>query len=390
MTRDNERPLLSLVAILKNERSCIGRTLDSVKPWVDRWYVLDTGSTDGTQKFVLESMQPLSGVLVEEPFVDFAASRNRVLELVETHVNPLPIFTLMLSADEVLVGGDKLREYLEAHRDAPHGAYTIWLHSGGSSRTLSPRIFRTSGGWRYVGDPHEVPEGPVGERIGPTIPGVSIIHEATDPERRLKRMMEYDLPRLQTRAYNEAAELEERAHAIFLLGQTYEAIANAHPKGSMSWAEHRLKALQLYQLRSTLGDDPLKSSYAYFCFLNVANQLGFLYTHEEMIARLEMLSKVNPHLPEIRYMMAVHAAQLDTRRGLFLAEEAAKVARKANEMIAAGDQTLYLPTDQRVEWLSYLLAAGCAKATGNMVRACSLAKRGIEAGGPPDNFSEFV
>jgi glycosyltransferase involved in cell wall biosynthesis len=51
-----ERQLLSIVAIVKNEVSNFGKTLASVLPVIDRWTVLDTGSTDGTQSLVMGTL----------------------------------------------------------------------------------------------------------------------------------------------------------------------------------------------------------------------------------------------------------------------------------------------------------------------------------------------
>ena len=39
---------LDLVMIVRDEARCIGRCLESARPWVDRMLVLDTGSRDDT------------------------------------------------------------------------------------------------------------------------------------------------------------------------------------------------------------------------------------------------------------------------------------------------------------------------------------------------------
>jgi hypothetical protein len=40
------RPLIEFVVIFKNEAASIAETIKSVKPYVDRYTILDTGSTD--------------------------------------------------------------------------------------------------------------------------------------------------------------------------------------------------------------------------------------------------------------------------------------------------------------------------------------------------------
>ena len=67
---DIMQPLLGLVMIVKNEARGIVDTLASVIPFVDRWTILDTGSTDGTQDLIRQHVGP-DGQLFEEPFVDF-------------------------------------------------------------------------------------------------------------------------------------------------------------------------------------------------------------------------------------------------------------------------------------------------------------------------------
>ncbi|MGW8788902.1 glycosyltransferase, partial [Heyndrickxia sporothermodurans] len=43
------RKTICLSMIVKNEASVIRRCLDSVRPLIDTWVIIDTGSTDGTQ-----------------------------------------------------------------------------------------------------------------------------------------------------------------------------------------------------------------------------------------------------------------------------------------------------------------------------------------------------
>ena len=92
-------PLLSLVMIVKDEATSLRRTLESVRGAADRALILDTGSTDGTQALARQLfVEVLPGELHEEPFVDFATTRNRSLELCAGQ----SVFALILSGDETL------------------------------------------------------------------------------------------------------------------------------------------------------------------------------------------------------------------------------------------------------------------------------------------------
>ncbi len=387
------RPLLAFVAILKNEVENIRRTLESVKPFVDQWTVLDTGSVDGTQDLVRDVMAGVPGVLFQEPFVDFATSRNRVLKLHESGDQSAE-FTLMLSGDETLEGGAALREFLEAKRgEAEFGAYCVDVWSGDVAHWLFPRVLRTDARWQYYGDVHEVPLSPdLQQSSGPTILGVRVVHRASDPERKFRRLREYDLPRLTRRAAAVDYSLEERAQSIWFLGQTHEALAEEHEPGIPGgmWLEHKLMAMALYRKRAELGDDQLKSSYAYLCSLKVADTIGFIYTHQEILQRLQIVVGMNPKLPEAHYMIALHEAHLDARRGLFLAEKAAEIAREATAAAASGDQTLYMPLDSRVEWVALGLAADCARILKREDKARKLAEQAVAAGAPRHKFEDFL
>lgn len=94
-----------MAMIVRNEARCITRCLESVRPWVDRMVVLDTGSTDQT----MELARKAGALVYEMPWPDsFAEARNRSLELADADWN------LVIDADEWIVsGGKNLRSWCE-------------------------------------------------------------------------------------------------------------------------------------------------------------------------------------------------------------------------------------------------------------------------------------
>ena len=62
--KDSSRPLLEFVMLVKNEAKSIVETINSVKDHVDRWTILDTGSTDGTQDLIREAFQGVGSKLL--------------------------------------------------------------------------------------------------------------------------------------------------------------------------------------------------------------------------------------------------------------------------------------------------------------------------------------
>lgn len=85
--------------IVKNETQVIERCLKSVKPLIDYWVIVDTGSTDGTQEMIKNFMRDIPGELHEKPFVDFSYSRNHALSLAKGKAD----YILFIDADEVLI-----------------------------------------------------------------------------------------------------------------------------------------------------------------------------------------------------------------------------------------------------------------------------------------------
>jgi len=61
------RQNLFLNMIVKNEAQVIARCLTSVRPIIDYWVIVDTGSTDGTQETIRTLTGDLPGELHERP-----------------------------------------------------------------------------------------------------------------------------------------------------------------------------------------------------------------------------------------------------------------------------------------------------------------------------------
>src|SRR4051812_47601975 len=132
--------LLTLSMIVKDEAKTLERTLVSAAPFIDRWVILDTGSTDGTQDVIRRALAGVPGELHEEPFVDFSTSRNRALDLAGLATE----FVMWLDADDELTGGRALRTFLErerGQRGPEREAYFVRVEMG--IRFDSPRVARS-------------------------------------------------------------------------------------------------------------------------------------------------------------------------------------------------------------------------------------------------------
>lgn len=142
-------PTISAVLIAKDEARCIARCLQSVKPFVDRMLVLDTGSTDGTPDLAKACGAELHHLAWPN---DFAAARNHALDLADAD------WTLTIDADEwIASGGELLRSWCQA----PVRLGAVCVHSeersapGAGRRNWMPRLLPR--GVRYAGRVHEQP-----------------------------------------------------------------------------------------------------------------------------------------------------------------------------------------------------------------------------------------
>ncbi len=150
-------PLLVVVLMVKNEADAIVPTLKPfVDGGVDAFFIFDTGSTDRTienaKEYLLASNVRFG--IVQEPFVDFATSRNRGLDLAQ-EVFPNSVFMLMPDAEWYIKNVQGLLEFCKQEIDTSEPAYLIRIASMDID-FYTPRLIRTKGGLRFVGEVHEV------------------------------------------------------------------------------------------------------------------------------------------------------------------------------------------------------------------------------------------
>jgi hypothetical protein len=196
--------------IVKNETRVIKRCLDSVRPFITSWLIVDTGSTDGTQALIRRELAGVPGELHERPWKNFGFNRTEALRLAEGKAD----YLLIMDADEELEvpPGFVMPELvadqyllLHRHRSSPE---TTWELGTLVKMTLP---------WRYEGVLHEgivcdAPHRAVSLR-GPTVWG------HFDSARNVDPIAKY----ANDAAILEAALLEEPKNAryVFYLGQSY-------------------------------------------------------------------------------------------------------------------------------------------------------------------------
>lgn len=218
-------PLLVLVLMVKNEENVMQATL---KPFLDTacddkvaYVILDTGSTDNTvavTRKLFEDYKVKNGCIIEEPFVDFATSRNVALDYVDKKFSKA-VFTLMFDAEWYMHNVKGLIKFCEENRNAQAPSISIYVRHA-ELDFYTQRLFKVSKHVRFVGVVHEVPN------------QISDLKVPTDVYFEL-RPEQYGIDKSRQRWLRDKdlflKELESQpnnSRSLFYLGQTYECLGD--------------------------------------------------------------------------------------------------------------------------------------------------------------------
>jgi tetratricopeptide (TPR) repeat protein len=133
---------INLVMIVRNESAVIERCLESVKPLLSRWLIVDTGSTDDTIEKITQALSDLPGEVHQREWVNFGHNRTEALELARGIGSHL----LLIDADMTLRIEGELP-------DLTADAYELRHDTDPSYWT--PRLIRSDREWSFVGRTHE-------------------------------------------------------------------------------------------------------------------------------------------------------------------------------------------------------------------------------------------
>ncbi len=131
--------------IVKDEAGVIERCLASVKPFIDHWVIVDTGSTDGTQDIIRRFMADMPGELHERPWRNFGHNRSEAIHL----ARGLGDYVLIMDADNSF--------HAPARWSWPaltEAAYYLQVNSSGTHYQQCLLVSNALH-WRWVGVLHE-------------------------------------------------------------------------------------------------------------------------------------------------------------------------------------------------------------------------------------------
>lgn len=238
--------------IVRDEARVIDRCLASVRPFIDSWLVVDTGSVDDTPARVAAALAGLPGALHHCPWRNFGHNRSEALELARDKAD----YLLFIDADEVLgAGADAALPALG------EPAYALEVRYGSLSyERLS--LASTALPWRWRGVLHEYLD--AGTRVAqPRLPGfwVDVYPEGArsrDPEKYQKDA-----------AVLEAALRDEpdNARYVFYLAQSYRDAGN------------RAAALAHYERRAGMGGWEEEAWFARYQAAAMMEALGLPSAH---------------------------------------------------------------------------------------------------------------
>jgi glycosyltransferase involved in cell wall biosynthesis len=311
--------------IIKNEGPILPRLFESVRGFVSEYCVVDTGSTDDTIN-ILKSME-MSGVILEEPFVDFATTRNYMIEKCRQVMTSCD-YLVLLDADMVLRVSP---EWDWAKLDG-QDVYNFIQVSGVEYENVR-MIRRDAQDIRVVGATHEYYDVPSGYSQK-TLPKALIhIDDVGDgkakgdkferDERLLRRELEAD---------------PENVRTVFYLANTL--------KDQGKCAE----AIPYYVRRATMGGWFAEADYSLYmlssCYLAL-DDLGNARKYGELAAFSGMAKRAEP-----LYFLAFYLSQ---RSQYSLAWHYASLAAKIPK--PAISAALFISNDIYNYWVDYELAS---------------------------------
>ncbi|MBY8841757.1 glycosyltransferase [Streptomyces sp. SP2-10] len=215
--------------IVKNEAPVIRRCLESVRPLIDTWVIVDTGSTDGTQDIVRDVYRDLPGELHERPWKGFDGSRTEAIGLARACAD----YLLFMDADDVMEvpPGGRLPELA-------FDAYRFTVRSGPYAYRRRALV-STRLPWRYVGVLHEYLDCDDQYTLG-TLEGATIVVVGGGGRSRGRSVREKYLTDAETLRQG-LVEEPGNGRYMFYLGQSYRN------------AGEREKAIEAYDRRVTMG-----------------------------------------------------------------------------------------------------------------------------------------
>jgi glycosyltransferase involved in cell wall biosynthesis len=302
--------IICLNMIVKNEAPVIRRCIDSVRPIVDYWVIVDTGSTDGTQDIIREYLHDIAGELHERPWRDFAHNRSEALELARGKSD----YTLIIDADDTLeIAPNTVLPALSADSYMLEVALASIVYQ-------RMQLVRSALAWRYEGVLHEFLACDGVGRPG-QLSGIRMRCGHDGARRKDPQNYRRDAAVLATALHTESNPFL-LARYRFYLAQSYRDCGE------------RVRALEHYLARAELGFWQEEVFVSLYCAAQLMEQLG--HPDEEVIAAYLRAANAVPTRAE-----ALHGASRFCRQKKRY-EEGYRIAKRGLEIPMPSSDALFV------------------------------------------------
>lgn len=344
------RPTICLNMIVKDEAHVIRRCLDSVRPLIDHWVIVDTGSTDETKQVILDTFSDIPGTLHERPWKNFGHNRSEALDLCEGIAD----YVFTIDADEILEIDDG------GSFDGISSDYCTLIKKRGAREYRVPSLLKTACNWRWEGVIHEQPYSDIAE-TGETVDGVRIISppdgaRSLDPHKYRRDALTL-----------EAALIEDpdNPRTVFYLAQSYKD------------ADDYDNALRYYERRLSMGGWRDEEYYSLFQIGVVKVVRGDPW-HECLEALLRAQSHTSHRIEPLFEIGMYYARQQDWELSWLFLEKAAHAER-------VDPDHLFVASDV-YDWRAKLEAAVAAYWTNRHSEAIALNRELLDSNLLPEGI----
>ena len=284
--------------IVKNEAAVIERCLRAALPLVDRWCIVDTGSTDATMDLIRATMASIPGTLHSRAWKNFGHNRTEALRLAEAQRCD---YVLFIDADEEFsVPPDFAWPALAAD------AYELTCRYAGFEYARRALV-STQMNWRWEGMLHEFLESDTARTFAAlAAPTILVSHDGA--RARDEQTYARDIQAL------EQALIEEpdNARYVFYLAQSYRDFAR--PSDARNTYERRVtmggweeevwySLFQIAVMSERLGDPPGAVSQAYL------RAFAFRPSRAEALVELARFHRLQG-AHALAFLYAKHASQM--------------------------------------------------------------------------------
>jgi predicted O-methyltransferase YrrM len=280
--------LINYCMIVKNAGDIFEKILTENLPIIDKWTILDTGSTDNTVEIINRVLVgKKKGKLYQEPFINFRDSRNRCLELCGYDC----AYNLMLD-DTYVIRGDLRGFFHEIRGDQFADSFSLIIISD-DLEYYSNRITKSEKDLRYKYIIHEVIQKE--NNVNVVIPKEkSFIYDyRTDyMEKRTMERKKYDLDCL----FQMVREDPNDSRNYYYIAQTYSILGNIE------------KAAEYFHKRAFFNDTGGFDQEKYDALFELARIYNFkLNKPWEEIEKLYLLyCQFDPERPDALYFLGIH------------------------------------------------------------------------------------